>query len=157
WLRYEPSVFVLHPALASRRGIPSRSKPICHAHPEQDWLLRYFTRDNVALLAGLYDLDGDRFAEARFNDQLWPLILADLRLAYYHTLSQVRPEAFAGDPGQLREAIAEAVSLHLTRRTWHETHPQAAARETSTSPQPDADTSAAATAKIGRTSTADTS
>jgi uncharacterized NAD(P)/FAD-binding protein YdhS len=135
-LRYEPSGLEPHLALGSRRGIPYRSKPICHEHPKQDWPLRYFTRDNVALLAGLDDLDGDRFAEARFNDQLWPLILADLRLAYYHTLSQVRPEAFAGDPGQLREAIAEAVSRHLTRRTWHETHPQAAARETSENPQP---------------------
>ncbi|MDN6604584.1 FAD/NAD(P)-binding protein [Brevibacterium sp.] len=135
-LRYEPSGLEHHLALGSPRGIPYRSKPICHEHPKQDWPLRYFTRDNVALLAGLDDLDGDRFAEARFNDQLWPLILADLRLAYYHTLSQVRPEAFAGDPGQLREAIAEAVSRHLTRRTWHETHPQAAARETSENPQP---------------------
>ncbi|WP_210603369.1 FAD/NAD(P)-binding protein [Brevibacterium oceani] len=124
-LRYEPSGLEPHLALGSRRGIPYRSKPICGEHPKADWPLRYFTRENIALLAGLDDLDGDRSAEARFNDQLWPLILADLRLAYYHTLSQVRPEAFAGDPGQLREAIAEAVSRHLTRRTWQETHPQA--------------------------------
>src|SRR5699024_9679235 len=95
-LRYQPSGLEPHLALGSRRGIPYRSKPICHKHPKQDWPLRYFTRDNVALLAGLDDLDGDRSAGARFNDQLWPLILADLRLAYYHTLSQVRPEAFAG-------------------------------------------------------------
>src|SRR5699024_5957480 len=46
----------------------------------------------------------------------------------------------------LREAIAEAVSRHLTRRTWHETHPQGAARETSESQQPVAGTSSAATA-----------
>src|SRR5699024_10471844 len=51
-------------------------------------------------------------------------------------LSQVLPQAFAGDPGPLREAIAEAVSRHLTLRTWHATHPHAAARETSASPQP---------------------
>ncbi|WP_166974203.1 FAD/NAD(P)-binding protein [Brevibacterium atlanticum] len=124
-LRYEPSGLEPSLALGSRRGIPYRSKPICREHPKRDWPLRYFTRENIALLAGLDDLDGDRSAEARFNDQLWPLILADLRLAYYRTLSQVRPEAFAGDPGQLREAIAEAVSRHLTRRTWQETHPQA--------------------------------
>src|SRR5699024_1750054 len=161
-LRYQPSGLEPHLALGSRRGIPYRSKPICHEHPKQDWPLRYFTRDNVALLAGLDDLDGDRFAEARFNDQLWPLILADLRLAYYHTLSQVRPEAFAGDPGQLRAAIAEAVSRHLTRRTWHETHPQAAARETSPSPQPAggtnslASTSAATASAAARTAAADT-
>jgi uncharacterized NAD(P)/FAD-binding protein YdhS len=131
-LRYRPSGAEPRLALGSRRGIPYRSKPICRDHPREDWPLRYFTKDNVALLAGLDDLDGDRFAEARFNDQLWPLILADLRLAYYRTLSQVRPEAFAGDPGQLREAIAEAVSRHLTRRTWQETHPQAAGRATAT-------------------------
>lgn len=129
-LSYEPSGLEPHLALGSRRGIPYRSKPICRDHPKTDRPLRYFTRDNVALLAGLDDLDGDRFAAARFNDQLWPLILADLRLAYYSTLSQVRPEAFAGDPGQLREAIAEAVSRHLTRRTWQETHPQAAESDT---------------------------
>ena len=111
--------------LGSRRGVPYRSKPICQAHPRSPWPLRYFTRENIALLAGLDDLDGDRTAGARFNDQLWPLILADLRLAYYSTLSRIRPEAFAGDPGQLREAIAEAVSRHLTRRTWQETHPEA--------------------------------
>src|SRR5699024_6516041 len=125
--------------------------------PKQDWPLRYFTQDNVALLAGLDDLDGDRFAEARFNDQLWPLILADLRLAYYHTLSQVRPEAFAGDPGQLREAIAEAVSRHLTRRAWRETHPQAAARDTSPSPQPTAGTNTAASTSAGTDSAPSTS
>jgi uncharacterized NAD(P)/FAD-binding protein YdhS len=138
-LTYEPSGLEPHLALGSRRGIPYRSKPICHEHPKRNWPLRYFTRDNVALLAGLDSLDGDRFAEARFNDQLWPLILADLRLAYYRTLSQVRPEAFAGDPGQLREAIAEAVSRHLTRRTWQETHPQSPA------PEPRTAASAAAT------------
>jgi uncharacterized NAD(P)/FAD-binding protein YdhS len=132
-LRYEPSGSEPRLALGSRRGIPYRSKPICSEHPRRDWPLRYFTKENVALLAGLDDLEGGRFAEARFNDQLWPLILADLRLAYYHVLSQVRPEAFVGDPGQLREAIAEAVSRHLTRRTWQETHPQATGRETARS------------------------
>ncbi|WP_436325927.1 FAD/NAD(P)-binding protein [Brevibacterium sp. FAM 27836] len=125
-LKYVPSGDEPRLALGSRRGIPYRSKPICQEHPRRDWPLRYFTKDNVALLAGLDNLDGERKAGARFNDQLWPLILADLRLAYYHTLSQVRPEAFADDPGQLREAIGEAVSRHLTRRTWQETHPQAA-------------------------------
>jgi uncharacterized NAD(P)/FAD-binding protein YdhS len=141
-LRYRPSGFEPRLALGSRRGIPYRSKPICSEHPRRDWPLRYFTKENIALLAGLDTLDGDRFAEARFNDQLWPLILADLRLAYYHSLSQVRPEAFAGDPGQLREAIAEAVSRHLTRRTWQETHPQAANRETEKSAEPKAPSSA---------------
>ena len=125
-LRYVPSGDEPLLALGSRRGIPYRSKPICHEHPRRDWPLRFFTKENIALLAGLDDLDGERRAGARFNDQLWPLILADLRLAYYHTLSQVRPEAFADDPGQLREAISEAVSRHLTRRTWQETHPQSA-------------------------------
>ena len=125
-LRYVPSGDEPRLALGSRRGIPYRSKPICHEHPRRDWPLRYFTKDNIALLAGLENLDGERKAGARFNDQLWPLILADLRLAYYHTLSQVRPEAFTDDPGQLREAIGEAVSRHLTRRTWQETHPQQA-------------------------------
>ncbi len=120
--------------LGSRRGVPYRSKPICQAHPRSSWPLRYFTRENIALLAGLDDLDGERKAGARFNDQLWPLILADLRLAYYSTLSRIRPDAFAGDPGQLREAIAEAVSRHLTRRTWQETHPESRdSRETQTS------------------------
>src|SRR5699024_9026496 len=52
-LRYQPSGLEPHLALGSRRGIPYRSKPICHEHPKQDWPLRYFTRDNVALLAGL--------------------------------------------------------------------------------------------------------
>ncbi|WP_167199615.1 FAD/NAD(P)-binding protein [Brevibacterium pigmentatum] len=125
-LSYMPSGDEPRLTLGSRRGIPYRSKPICHEHPRRDWPLRFFTKDNIALLAGLDDLDGERKAGARFNDQVWPLILADLRLAYYHTLSQVRPEAFADDPGQLREAISEAVSRHLTRRTWQETHPQSA-------------------------------
>lgn len=114
----EPVLF-----LGSRRGIPYRSKPISDDHPRSSWPLRYFTKDNVALLAGLDDLDGDRLAAARFNDQLWPLILADLRFAYYRTLARTTPEAFSDDPGRLREAIAEAVSRHLTRRTWQETHP----------------------------------
>ncbi|WGP05703.1 FAD/NAD(P)-binding protein [Bacillus subtilis] len=125
-LSYVPSGDEPRLALGSRRGIPYRSKPICHEHPRRDWPLRFFTKDNIALLAGIEDLGGERKAGARFNDQLWPLILADLRLAYYHTLSQVRPGAFADDPGQLREAIGEAVSRHLTRRTWQETHPQSA-------------------------------
>ena len=125
-LRYIPSGEEPFLALGSRRGVPYRSKPICDDHPRAPWPLRYFTKDNIAHLAGLEDLDGERKAGARFNDQLWPLILADLRFAYYRTLSEVSPEAFAGDPGQLREAIAEAVSRHLTRRTWQETHPDAA-------------------------------
>lgn len=128
-LRYVPSGQEPQLALGSRRGIPYRSKPICHEHPRAPWPLRYFTKDNIALLAGLDDLEGDRKAAARFNDQLWPLILADLRFAYYRTLFEVRPEAFSGDAGQLREAIAEAVSRHLTRRTWQETHPEAAAQD----------------------------
>lgn len=123
-LRYARSGQEPRLLLGSRRGVPYRSKPICQAHPRSSWPLRYFTRENIALLAGLDDLDGDRKAGARFNDQLWPLILADLRLAYYSTLSRIRPEAFDDDPGQLREAIAEAVSRHLTRRTWQETHPE---------------------------------
>lgn len=116
----EPVLF-----LGSRRGIPYRSKPISDDHPRSSWPLRYFTKDNVALLAGLDGLDGGRLAAARFNDQLWPLILADLRFAYYRTLARTTPEAFSDDPGRLREAIAEAVSRHLTRRTWQETHPDA--------------------------------
>ncbi|GAA1862961.1 FAD/NAD(P)-binding protein [Brevibacterium marinum] len=135
--------------LGSRRGVPYRSKPICPAHPRSPWPLRYFTRENIALLAGLADLDGAGRAGARFNDQLWPLILADLRLAYYSVLSRTRPEAFAGDPGQLREAIAEAVSRHLTRRTWQETHPES--RETSESDETSTPGEAAAeTARQGR-------
>nr|WP_284711017.1 FAD/NAD(P)-binding protein [Brevibacterium sp. XM4083] len=116
----EPLLF-----LGSRRGIPYRSKPISPEHPRTSWPLRYFTTDNVAQLAGLDDLDGDAKAAARFNDQLWPLILADIRFAYYRTLARTHPDAFADDPGRLREAIAEAVSRHLTRRTWQETHPDA--------------------------------
>ena len=156
-LRYVPSGDEPRLALGSRRGIPYRSKPICHEHPRRDWPLRFFTKDNIALLAGLDDLDGERKAGARFNDQLWPLILADLRLAYYHTLSQVRPEAFADDPGQLREAIGEAVSRHLTRRTWQETHPQstgeAGAAEARAGVTARAGASADATARVGASAT----
>ncbi|WP_423058605.1 FAD/NAD(P)-binding protein [Brevibacterium linens] len=156
-LRYVPSGDEPRLALGSRRGIPYRSKPICHEHPRRDWPLRFFTKDNIALLAGLDDLDGERKAGARFNDQLWPLILADLRLAYYHTLSQVRPEAFADDPGQLREAIGEAVSRHLTRRTWQETHPQstgeAGAAEARAGVTVRAGASADATARVGASAT----
>lgn len=143
--------------LGSRRGVPYRSKPICQAHPHSSWPLRYFTRENIALLAGLDDLEGDRKAGARFNDQLWPLILADLRLAYYSTLSRIRPEAFAGDPGQLREAIAEAVSRHLTRRTWQETHPEM--RETTVAhaqAQERADSAGSAATSAGTTGAAET-
>ncbi|MGM0700168.1 MAG: FAD/NAD(P)-binding protein [Actinomycetota bacterium] len=153
-LRYVPSGDEPRLALGSRRGIPYRSKPICHEHPRRDWPLRYFTKDNIALLAGIEHLDGERKAGARFNDQLWPLILADLRLAYYHTLSQVRPEAFADDPGQLREAIGEAVSRHLTRRTWQETHPQSGevgAGEARTAAPARAAASATATSGAART------
>ncbi|KHS52204.1 FAD/NAD(P)-binding protein [Brevibacterium linens] len=156
-LRYVPSGDEPRLALGSRRGIPYRSKPICHEHPRRDWPLRFFTKDNIALLAGLDDLDGERKAGSRFNDQLWPLILADLRLAYYHTLSQVRPEAFADDPGQLREAIGEAVSRHLTRRTWQETHPQstgeAGAAEARAGVTARAGASADATARVGASAT----
>ena len=156
-LRYVPSGDEPRLALGSRRGITYRSKPICHEHPRRDWPLRFFTKDNIALLAGLDDLDGERKAGARFNDQLWPLILADLRLAYYHTLSQVRPEAFADDPGQLREAIGEAVSRHLTRRTWQETHPQstgeAGAAEARAGVTARAGASADATARVGASAT----
>ncbi|RBP62497.1 putative NAD(P)/FAD-binding protein YdhS [Brevibacterium sanguinis] len=116
----EPQLF-----LGSRRGIPYRSKPITHEHPRSFEPLRFFTKENVAELANLADLDDGPRAGARFNDQLWPLILADLRFAYYRTLSRLHPEVFAGDPGQLREAIVEAVSRHLTRRTWQETHAEA--------------------------------
>ncbi len=126
-LRYIPSGNEPLLYLGSRRGIPYRSKPICRAHPRSFEPLRYFTKENIAQLANLHDLEEGRRAGARFNDQLWPLILADLRFAYYRTLSRLRPEVFAGDPGQLREAIAEAVSRHLTRRTWQETHPDAEA------------------------------
>ena len=156
-LRYVPSGDEPRLALGSRRGIPYRSKPICHEHPRRDWPLRFFTKDNIALLAGLDDLDGERKAGARFNDQLWPLILADLRLADYHTLSQVRPEALADDPGQLREAIGEAVSRHLTRRTWQETHPQstgeAGAAEARAGVTARAGASADATARVGASAT----
>lgn len=122
-LRYERSRLEPLLFLGSRRGLPYRSKPISARHPRSPVPLRYFTEENIALLAGLDDLRGERKARARFNDQLWPLILADLRFAYYRTLSRTCPEAFASDPGRLREAIAEAVSRHLTRRTWKETHP----------------------------------
>ncbi|MGO3072525.1 MAG: FAD/NAD(P)-binding protein [Brevibacterium linens] len=156
-LRYVPSGDEPRLALGSRRGIPYRSKPICREHPRRDWPLRYFTKDNIALLAGLENLDGERKAGARFNDQLWPLILADLRLAYYHTLSQVRPEAFTDDPGQLREAIGEAVSRHLTRRTWQETHPQqagdAGASEAGAAATARAGDGAGATGTVGATGT----
>lgn len=158
-LRYVPSGDEPRLALGSRRGIPYRSKPICREHPRRDWPLRYFTKDNIALLAGIEDLDGERKAGARFNDQLWPLILADLRLAYYHTLSQVRPEAFADDPGQLREAIGEAVSRHLTRRTWQETHPQsgeAGADEARTAAPARTAASATTTTSAARTASATT-
>ncbi len=126
-LRYLPSGAEPCLFLGSRRGIPYRSKPITREHPRSFEPLRFFTKENIALLANLDDLDEGHRAHARFNDQLWPLILADLRFAYYRTLSRLRPEVFDGDPGQLREAIVEAVSRHLTRRTWQETHPDAEA------------------------------
>ena len=148
-LRYVPSGEEPVLALGSRRGIPYRSKPICREHPRSAWPLRYFTKENIALLAGLDDLDGERKAGARFNDQLWPLVLADLRFAYYSTLSHVRPAAFAGDPGQLREAIAEAVSRHLTRRTWQETHPEAADTHAEAQSQTQAETQAETQASHG--------
>ena len=98
---------------SSRRGVPYRSKPITPAHPLADHRLRAFTPENVARLAGPEEA-------LLFNDQLWPLILADLRHAWYSALARSEPQAFATDPGRVTEALAEGVDRHLTRRATAE-------------------------------------
>lgn len=94
---------------SSRRGVPYRSKPITPSHPLPDHRLRAFTAENVARLAAADE-------PLLFNDQLWPLILADLRHAWYSALARSAPQAFTADPGRLTEALAEGVDRHLSRR-----------------------------------------
>lgn len=103
-------------APSSRRGVPYRCKPITVDHPLSDYPLRYFTPATLERLAA--ETGG---GDLRFNDQLWPLILADLRYAWYAALYASEPEAFVSDPAALTEALAEAVDRHVSRRAAAET------------------------------------
>lgn len=89
----------------SRRGVPYRSKPITPAHPlpmKPSGQLQFFTRSTVDRLP----VRGDGL---RFDEQLWPIILADLRFAWYSVLARTRPDAFAEDPAKLLSALRTAV------------------------------------------------
>lgn len=102
----------------SRRGVPYRAKPITHDHPlavPQATELRFLTGEAIERLATTSGRDS-----LRFDGQLWPLILADLRLAWYTALAAGRPEAFAGDAAAglatLEDALVHGVEEHLTGR-----------------------------------------
>lgn len=109
-LRYIPSGREPILVPSSRRGVPYRCKPITPDHPLTDYRLRYFTPESIDRLGG-------QDAPLHFNDQLWPLVLADLRRAWYAALALSEPEAFAADPGRITEALAEGVDRHLSRRS----------------------------------------
>jgi len=116
----------------SRRGVPYRSKPISPAHPlpadptDSAQRLRFFTPGRIAGL----QVRGDGL---RFDAQLWPLILADLRFAWYSTLARTRPDAFAEDPETLLDALtsevervvhpADAAHPPVTSHPPHESEP----------------------------------
>ncbi|WP_051298198.1 FAD/NAD(P)-binding protein [Brevibacterium album] len=115
-LRYLPSGRepVLIPG--SRRGVPYRCKPLTAAHPlpvPPGTALAHFTAENIAQLPARPD-------GLRFDEQLWPLILADLRRAWYTALARSRPEVFREDPALLHTALAEATDRHLRDEPRHE-------------------------------------
>lgn len=127
-LEYLPSGREPMLAPSSRSGVPYRSKPITAEHPLADYRLRAFTPENVERLADerpARELPAHELSRLHFNDQLWPLILADLRAGWYSALAKSEPEAFAADPGQLLEALAEGVDRHLSRRSSAETQESA--------------------------------
>ncbi len=103
----------------SRRGVPYRSKPIAASHPlpadptDPAQRLRFFTRETLARLP----VHGDGL---RFDAQLWPLILADLRSAWYSTLARTRPDAFAEEPAKLLGALTTAVERTVSEGADHE-------------------------------------
>ena len=93
----------------SRRGVPYRSKPITAQHPlpvGPDTALRHFTPEIVDRLP----VRGDGL---RFDEQLWPLILADLRSSWYTVLARTRPDAFRADPVLLQHALGLSVDRVL--------------------------------------------
>jgi hypothetical protein len=93
----------------SRRGVPYRSKPITPQHPlpvGPDTALRHFTPEIVDRLP----VRGDGL---RFDEQLWPLILADLRSSWYTVLQRTRPDAFRADPDLLQHALDLSVDRVL--------------------------------------------
>ena len=102
----------LEPVLvpSSRRGVPYRCKPITQAHPLSEWQLRYFIPENIRNLAQAQAAEGQKLS---FNDHLWPLILADIRSAWYRTLYRVRPEAFRADPVHMHDALTHFVTEHI--------------------------------------------
>lgn len=112
-LTYQPSGSEPVLAPSSRRGVPYRCKPITAGHPMGSYPLKFFTAANVNALSEGRPL--------HFDDQLWPLILADIRFAWYAALRRSHPERFLTDPAVLTEALTEAVDRHITRRTWAET------------------------------------
>lgn len=103
----------------SRRGVPYRSKPISPAHPlpadptDPEQRPRFFTPETIARLP----LHGDGL---RFDAQLWPLILADLRSAWYSTLARTRPDVFAEDPSKLLGALTTGVERVVREGAAHE-------------------------------------
>ncbi|WAL39248.1 FAD/NAD(P)-binding protein [Brevibacterium sp. BRM-1] len=109
-LRYAPSGAEPILAPSSRRGVPYRCKPITPGRPARDWQLRYFTPGSVSALE-------DAAGGLLFNDQLWPLILAELRRAWYTALAASRPEAFAAAPAELFAALDASVAEHVSRRS----------------------------------------
>lgn len=113
-------------APSSRRGVPYRCKPITANSPLSPYRLRFFTEANVTTLSSGRLL--------HFDDQLWPLILNDLRYAFYAALHRSTPDAFLCDPAPLKEAMTEAVDRHLARRSGSETQGRTTGRETRESP-----------------------
>lgn len=125
-LEYVPSGKEPVLAPSSRRGIPYRCKPVTPDHPVKPYALRFFTEDNVTTLSSGKLL--------HFDDQLWPLILTDLRYAWYAALYRSQPELFLRDPAPLKEALTEAVDRHLARRAGAETQGRVTGRETHEAP-----------------------
>lgn len=115
-LRYEPSGHEPILVPGSRRGVPYRSKPISPDNPlpaEPSGRLRFFTPATVDRLP----VRGDGL---RFDEQLWPIILADLRFAWYSVLARTRPDAFAEDPAKLLSALTTGVDRVIRADAAHE-------------------------------------
>ncbi|MCQ9387098.1 FAD/NAD(P)-binding protein [Brevibacterium sp. 50QC2O2] len=87
----------------SRRGTPYRCKPVTAEHGMPDYRLRFFTAE----AAGIPTQTGP----LRFNEHLWPLILADLRLAWYTAMRRSAPAALTCSAEAMERAIATAAGL----------------------------------------------
>ena len=138
-LRYRPSGQEPHVAPASRRGIPYRCKPITPEHPGSHASLRYFTPASLERLEAVNRAAASRDSASgahsggsvdalsgsqqpsiparglTFNEQLWPLILADARAAWYCALARSAPQQFRGSLEVMLQALDSSAASHLER------------------------------------------